>query len=396
MIGRWTAPAAALVAGLLTVGFYTVVHQPPLAGTLVHRYTTGHPVEAVTLALFLWALVDLVLKATLALRQRRALDHDWFAADVRTPEQMLAAVADAPRGVRESMFGRRLAETARRIAAGESDKLDGHLRHAADRDADMAHERYALTRIVAWAIPILGFLGTVLGITIAIARISPEQLETSLPAVTGGLAVAFDTTALALSLSMVLMFALFLAERLEYVHLLAVEEELDDLLQGRVPSTAAAVAPELEIVRQASREVIEHTRRLVEQQAELWSRSLQMVARQSQEERGQQTEAFRVALGELHEHWSQQSRVVDTSTARLEQTGAALADVAEGLRAVIDGEGRLLDSQQVLAQNLQLVQRTQGLDEAVHSLTAAIHLMTMRHAPAPPAAAAGDYARPAA
>ncbi|MEI2659369.1 MAG: MotA/TolQ/ExbB proton channel family protein [Bifidobacterium adolescentis] len=52
-----------------------------------------------------------------------------------------------------------------------------------------------LIRTITWAVPILGFLGTVIGITMAIANITPDQLESSLGEVTAGLAVAFDTTA---------------------------------------------------------------------------------------------------------------------------------------------------------------------------------------------------------
>ena len=65
----------------------------------------------------------------------------------------------------------------------------------ADQAAERLHESYSLVRTITWAVPILGFLGTVVGITMAIANVTPEQLDTSLGEVTDGLAVAFDTTA---------------------------------------------------------------------------------------------------------------------------------------------------------------------------------------------------------
>jgi hypothetical protein len=79
--------------------------------------------------------------------------------------------------------------------------------------ADRTHESYGFVRTISWAIPIIGFLGTVMGITVAIANITPEQLDTSIGAVTGGLALAFDTTALSLTLSLVIVFAYFVVER---------------------------------------------------------------------------------------------------------------------------------------------------------------------------------------
>ena len=54
--------------------------------------------------------------------------------------------------------------------------------------------------------PILGFLGTVLGITEAIGGINPEQMNNDPGAISNGLTKAFDATALALSLTLVSMF----------------------------------------------------------------------------------------------------------------------------------------------------------------------------------------------
>ncbi|MFO0006175.1 MAG: MotA/TolQ/ExbB proton channel family protein, partial [bacterium] len=76
--------------------------------------------------------------------------------------------------------------------------LDDHLKYLADLAADRLVQSFQLVRTVTWAVPIMGFLGTVIGITMAIANVTPEQLDSSLPEVTSGLAVAFDTTAQAL------------------------------------------------------------------------------------------------------------------------------------------------------------------------------------------------------
>ena len=58
----------------------------------------------------------------------------------------------------------------------------------------------------------------------SIANITPDQLESSLGQVTAGLAVAFDTTALSLALSMILVFATYLVERQEQGILDSVED----------------------------------------------------------------------------------------------------------------------------------------------------------------------------
>src|SRR5207244_8605518 len=110
---------------------------------------------------------------------------------------------------------------------GSANQLDDHLRSLADADALVHEESYSLLRFITWAIPILGFLGTVLGITGAISGVTPEILERSLSHVTDGLALAFDTTALALGLTMLLMFSSFLVERAEQSVLEAVDRYAD-------------------------------------------------------------------------------------------------------------------------------------------------------------------------
>lgn len=79
----------------------------------------------------------------------------------------------------------------------------------------------------------MGFLGTVLGITGAIAGVTPELLEKSMSSVTDGLALAFDTTALALGLTMVTMFLSLLVEKAEQGHMELVDRFVDKHLSNR-------------------------------------------------------------------------------------------------------------------------------------------------------------------
>ena len=80
------------------------------------------------------------------------------------------------------------------------------LRAQAQNDEDQMESSYALIRGFVWAIPVLGFIGTVLGLSQAIGSFGAvlvkqgglEYLKTSLQEITSGLAVAFDTTLIAL------------------------------------------------------------------------------------------------------------------------------------------------------------------------------------------------------
>jgi len=77
--------------------------------------------------------------------------------------------------------------------------------------------RYALVRYIVWLIPTLGFIGTVVGISIALAFAG--EADTQDPALlaelTKRLAVAFNTTLLALIMSAILVLIQHIVEAKE-------------------------------------------------------------------------------------------------------------------------------------------------------------------------------------
>ena len=101
---------------------------------------------------------------------------------------------------------------------------------------------YSFPRILVWAIPLLGFIGTVIGISSAVNGFSGfleqsesvEQIKEGIGMVTGGLAVAFDTTLLALFLSVLVMIPLVLVERYESRLLLGIDVFINDKLLPRL------------------------------------------------------------------------------------------------------------------------------------------------------------------
>jgi biopolymer transport protein ExbB/TolQ len=73
--------------------------------------------------------------------------------------------------------------------------------------------RYQMVRYVSWLIPTIGFIGTVVGIAVALEFVNPERID--FPAVAASLAVAFYTTLLALILSAILVFIQHIVQREE-------------------------------------------------------------------------------------------------------------------------------------------------------------------------------------
>lgn len=77
--------------------------------------------------------------------------------------------------------------------------------------------RYSTIRYVVWAIPTLGFIGTVVGISLALAYAGQVDVQdpTLLAELTKRLAVAFNTTLLALVMSALLVLVQHIAQRRE-------------------------------------------------------------------------------------------------------------------------------------------------------------------------------------
>lgn len=88
-----------------------------------------------------------------------------------------------------------------------------------DIDVTVVHSSYTMLRVFIWAIPILGFIGTVLGIGEAIGGFAGlsdiDRLQEQLAPITGGLAGAFQTTLIALILSLCIMFPTSALQRAE-------------------------------------------------------------------------------------------------------------------------------------------------------------------------------------
>lgn len=91
---------------------------------------------------------------------------------------------------------------------------------------------YAIPRYINWALPILGFLGTVLGISQATEGLgviildSSTELSQVLGQALSPLGTAFDTTLIALSLAVVFGLSQTLLYRWEERHFLSLEENL--------------------------------------------------------------------------------------------------------------------------------------------------------------------------
>lgn len=374
------------------------------------RYTAGHPIEYAETFLFFLGLAVLIRRGLEVLAERGRLDRVWLPQDARAPRELLAGLERLPQTIKADAVSRGLRGGLVHLCRGGSpEQLPDRVEIALDEVAEERREGYGFVRFVVWAIPILGFLGTVVGITLSLGNLSPQQLEETLPHVMAGLMVAFDTTALALSLSMVLMLVQYLVDRTEQGVLAAARGTVEDQLLARFPADSRP-ASELHAVKRMAEAVLQSCQELVTQQVQLWRESLQEAQRHWQ---GAWT-TWQTSLGEtlggalqhsLGQHVSlmqaaeekhlerikttcqELSREIMTRGDSLLRAMAAQQEQLSTLAATIhdhvtvwneiNGEvDRLNQIEHLLQQNLSAVTSAKHFEEALASLAAAANLLS--------------------
>lgn len=145
----------------------------------------------------------------------------------------------------------RLDWALRRLSSNsEPADLSAQLSERSRLDSEVLDSSYTMLRVLVWAIPILGFIGTVLGISEAVSGFSDsvnsaaslEVMRESIGSVTTGLGVAFDTTLLALVMSIVIMFPMSALQKAEEEFLARCDDYCDVHLSGRLAGPTAELS----------------------------------------------------------------------------------------------------------------------------------------------------------
>jgi len=386
--------------------FFCLIHGGVISDVNVVRYLAGHWVEYVEVLLFCVGLASLALKAVDVATQRRGLagcglppipdggQDPAFAAELAAAlPDTLPADAWLPRRLREALdfVGR----------TGAADGLEDHLKYLADLDASRAAGGHGLVKFVVWAIPIMGFLGTVIGITEAIANLSPTQLE-NITLVVAGLGVAFDTTATALALSMVLMFVQFILDRQEQQLLAAVDETAWATLAGRFQTPAGGDVTALAVAR-LGEAVTRSTRELIEAQAKAWQGLEQTAGAGVERMLAESGVALRTAvttsleetlgrwhssLAEAHAHltgahedrWAKAAGALSEAVAGLGRQQGEHAGQTELLARVVDATRDIATLERALEGNLATLGSAGRFEETLTALSAAVQLLAARAA----------------
>lgn len=214
-VNLWSAGLIALVAtGVLLIGLF-LMQDSYLRSMVLER----GPTQYGAVFLGLWSAVILWVKQRKLKTQRLALQHSIvpndhsFVLSSQTADivsRRIHEIAEDPERV--IVFNRILIAISSLKNLGRVSDADEILNSIADQDASAHETSFAILNGFLWAIPVLGFIGTVLGLSRSIANFSSlleSQSEvagivSSLREVTGGLSTAFETTLLALVIALVI------------------------------------------------------------------------------------------------------------------------------------------------------------------------------------------------
>jgi len=163
---------------------------------------------------FVWAMLIIGYKAVLVRRERQFLDRQL----IHVPEGIKVLPEDAkdyarqleslPEDDKPRLVVRALQRALDRFAATRSIRDAAETSSSVcDSEADRLDSGLAMVRYIAWAIPALGFIGTVRHIGDALLKAN-QAVSGDITSVTSSLGIAFNATFVALSLTIVLMFFL--------------------------------------------------------------------------------------------------------------------------------------------------------------------------------------------
>jgi len=219
-VNRWLSFLLGLA---LTLAFYGVIIF------LVQRWPQAHWFTAMflergicpypTMLLFFWALAILFIKGRKLDLQEEALrlsavpqqpDFELTAASARTVLDRIHSLVD---NTSHFLLLNRIERALSNLKnIGQVSDVSSILKTQAEYDEEQMTSSYSLVNGFVWAIPVLGFIGTVLGLSQAIGAFGltlqaggdMSAIKGSLQTVTAGLATAFETTLIALVAALII------------------------------------------------------------------------------------------------------------------------------------------------------------------------------------------------
>lgn len=389
------APATGIRANTLLAGLFGVAATALLYGAVFYPLAKGkywlgtfmcergliqHTITLVTC----WGLALLVLRYLAVRRELDTADLELELIPLEiglqiTPDnldQFLGHVDALPAEQSGSILGRRIRGALEHFKHRHSvPEVQTYAASQAELEASAVDSGYTLLRAFIWVCPILGFIGTVQGISQAITGLEgflasnpdavnmQDALMNAMRNVTKNLAVAFDTTYLGLVCVVILMFPTEALRKIEFEMLDRVEGFANESLVRRMADDGGAGTGEMpEVVRATLESAFkEHQKWLAQWQAQV-ARLGQEIGRD-----------FEVGLAATQERLAQAEAArldkIDRAAHVVEEMFAHAVEASKQIQPFVNGDLQAsvhtMDQvQKSLAANTKTLQQVFGAGEA--------------------------------
>jgi len=256
-VSIWVAGGIGLMS---TIVWYVIMSLLPDSNYLNQLFLERGKVQYATTLLMFWCLGILILKAVSIQKQRRAMIIQALPTDI-SPEinpqnlkEFHDHVINFPKQLRNTYIVNRIRKALEFFYVRQNNpEVAQMISSQSEVDAAKVAGSYSLVKVFLWAIPIMGFIGTVVGIGGAIGGFGDvlnagsgdaggdmSAINEPLTAVLGDMGVAFDTTLLALVFSILLSFPASALQNKEDDLVTDVDEYCIDNLLRRLNDGGAA------------------------------------------------------------------------------------------------------------------------------------------------------------
>jgi biopolymer transport protein ExbB/TolQ len=192
--------------------------------------------------LMLWAFAILGYKGQAAWRQQKLLEQDLLQLPDNLPvgpedtRGLIGRLQSLPAPLHDYLLPRALLSAVERFNATRNvQNVSTAARDLCDSEGQRLESELSTIRYIAWAIPSVGFIGTVRGIGDALGQ-AHRAVEGDITGVTASLGVAFNSTFIALVISIVLMFFIHQLQLMQERLVLDSERYVDRWLVRRLQS----------------------------------------------------------------------------------------------------------------------------------------------------------------
>ncbi|NKB39266.1 MAG: MotA/TolQ/ExbB proton channel family protein [Gammaproteobacteria bacterium] len=183
--------------------------------------------------LALWVFAIMGLKAKLVMDERRLLSRSLLEVTPGTsilPEdarQYSRPLQTLPDDEQEYLLPRTLMSALQRFGSTRNiQDVASAVKEVCETESDRLDSELSMIRYIIWAIPSIGFIGTVRGIGEALGQ-AHKAVEGDIVGVTVSLGVAFNSTFIALIISIFIMFLMHQLQLMQERHVLDTQNYCD-------------------------------------------------------------------------------------------------------------------------------------------------------------------------